>query len=111
MAGYVIHTAVGLSAMGEERVAELNLMEVLADGSPAELAERADFSVVACDDVTAEFHRTSAAILRARAKHEAELRTVDGDAAYQDDQQRKETLLGAIEDGLIERSSIALLKN
>ena len=39
MAGYVIHAPAGLSAVGERRLAELVPMDVLADGSPEELAE------------------------------------------------------------------------
>ena len=111
MAGYVIHTRAGLSAAAMERVDELVPMEVLADAPPADLAVSAGFSVVACDDVTDQFHTTSAAIVRARQEHEAALRTVDGDEVYEDDQRRKISVLAGIEESLIERSLIAVVKN
>ena len=57
-------------------------MDALADGSLAELAERAGFSVVTCDDVTDQFRIICDAILHARERHEAELRAVDGDEVY-----------------------------
>ena len=72
MAGYIVHTPAGLSAAAEQRVEELVPMDALADGSPVELAERAGFSVVTCDDVTDQFRTTCDAILRARERHEAE---------------------------------------
>jgi len=110
MAGYVIHAPAGLSAAGEQRLTELVPMEVLADGSPVELAERAGFSVVACDDVTDEFRTTCDAIVRARERHEAELRAVDGDEVYDDDQRRKAAVFTGINEGLLERSLIAVVK-
>ena len=110
MAGYIIHTPAGLSLAGEQRVDELVPMDVLADGSPADLAKRAGFSIVTCDDVTDQFRTTSNAILRAREEHEAELRAVDGDEAYDDDQRRKVAVLTGIDEGLLERSLIAAVK-
>ena len=110
MAGYVIHASAGLSAAGERRVAELVPMEVLADGSPLELAERAGFSIVTFDDVTDQFRTTSNAIVRARERHEAELRAVDGDEAYDDDQRRKAAVLTGIDEGLLVRSLISAVK-
>ncbi len=85
-------------------------MEVLADGPPEQLATEAGFSVVARDDVTDRFRDTSDAVLRARAKLEVELREIDGDDAYEDDQQRKEAVLTGIDEGLIVRSLIAAVK-
>ena len=111
IAGYVIHTVAGLSAAAEQRVVDLMPMAVLADGSPAELAERAGFSVVTCVDVTDPFRATSEAILRARAEHEAELRAVDGNEAYEDDQLRKDSVRTGIDEGLLERSLIAAVKD
>lgn len=110
MAGYVIHTPAGLAAAAERRVAEILPMEVLADGSPADLAERAGFSLVACDDVTDQFRTTCESILRAREEREAELRAVDGDDAYDDDQRRKAAVLTGIDEGLLERSLIVAEK-
>ena len=110
MAGYIIHTPSGLSAAAEQRVDELVPMDILADGSPGELAERAGFSVVTCDDVTDQFRNTCEAILCAREEHEAELRAVDGDEVYDDDQRRKAAVLTGIDEGLLERSLIAAVK-
>jgi len=85
-------------------------MDVLADGSPVELVERAGFSIVVCDDVTDQFRTTSNAIVRARERHEAELRAVDGDEVYDDDQRRKAAVLTGIDEGLLARSLIATVK-
>ena len=110
MAGYVIHLPDGLSSADEARVDELVGMEVKADGPPAELAERAGFSVLACEDATEQFRTTCRAIVRAREEHEQELRAVDGDEAYEEDQARKANVLTGIEDGLLERSLIVVAK-
>ena len=111
ISGYVIHTVAELSAEAEQRVVDLMPMAVLADGSPVELHERAGFSVVTCVDVTDPFRATSAAILRARAEHEAELRAVDGDEAYEDDQQRKVSVQIGIDEGLLLRSLVVAVKD
>ena len=110
MAGYIVHTPAGLSAAAAQRVEELVPMDALADGSLAELAERAGFSVVTCDDVTDQFRIICDAILHARERHEAELRAVDGDEVYDDDQRRKVAVLTGIDEGLLERSLIAVIK-
>ena len=99
IAGFVIHTPDNLTAAARRRVEELMPMEVLADGPPAQLATEAGFSVLGCDDVTEQFRVTCDSILRSREKFEAELRDVDGDEVFEDDQRRKEAVLTGIDEG------------
>lgn len=110
IAGYVIHARSGLTTSERRRAAELGPSELLAPASPEELTRAGGLSVVALHDVTRTFLATCEAILRARERHAAELRAAEGDAAFQEEQEKKESMRQGIHAGLLRRSLIVGLK-
>ncbi len=110
IAGYVIHTPRGLSPRDELRASELGPSEVGSDESTEQLARSASLSVVALEDVTAEFFDTCQAIVRARENHEDALRTEEGHEAYEEEQADKQSMLHGIEEGLLQRSLVVAVK-
>ncbi len=110
MAGYVIHTPVGLSQRDMAKADELGPSDVAAAISPADLARSAGFSVVRQEDVTSDFRTTCETILRARGELEEALRAEEGPEAYEEEQQKKRNMLLGIDQGLLLRCLIVAEK-
>lgn len=110
IAGYVIHTPPGLDESAERRAAELGPTEVTASGSPEELTTAAGFSVLLSEDVTGAFLETGEAIVRARERLADELREVEGDEAFEEEQAEKCDYLRGIREGLLRRSLVVAVK-
>jgi len=111
MSGYVIHVAPGLSTEELALATELGPSEVTAVGTPPSgHAERAGFDVVRQEDVTSDFRETCAAILQARAMHEATLREEEGDEWFDEERSKKSALMEGIDRGFLRRSFIVVRK-
>ena len=104
IAGYVIHTPAGLSPSQTRRATELGPAYVTASASPDELANLAGLSVTACEDVTDGFWTTCMALLQARRTLEVDLREEEGDDFYEEERNKKETMVRGIDEGLLIRS-------
>ncbi len=111
IAGYVIHTPDGLSSGDKQRASELGPSDVCAEAPPEGLMRSAGFSVIRQEDVTAGFRTICHAILRARSKLEDALRVEEGPEAYEEEQQKKRTMLEGIDEGLLLRCSIVAAKH
>ncbi len=68
------------------------------------------FSVIRQEDVTAGFRTTCDAILRARTKLEDALRVEEGSEVYEEEQQKKRTMLEGVDEGLLLRCLIVAAK-
>lgn len=108
--GYTIHTRPGLSAAEEKLAADWGPSQVTATAPPDELLVTAGFSEVEIHDVTGTFLATCRALLRARAEHETELRREEGDATYEEEQEKKRKMARGIEEDLLRRSLIVASK-
>ena len=65
-----------------------------------------DFGSIAYQDVTAAFRQTCVAFLDARRALETELRAEEGDAFFEEELAKKETMLPGIDEGLLKRALI-----
>ena len=74
------------------------------------LARQIGFTIVAYEDVTAAFRDTCVAFLDARRALETELRAEEGDAFYEEELAKKETMLTGIDEGLLKRALIVTIK-
>ena len=101
MAGYVIHTARGLTAEDEAAAAALGPSAVCADALPDAQAQRAGLTVLEYRDVTDEFYRTSCAFNDGLAALESAFRTDEGDDAFEDERARKAATREGIERQLL----------
>ena len=110
MAGYVIHTPVGLSQRDMAKADELGPSDAAAAMSPADLARSAGLSVVRQEDVTSDFRVTCEAVLRARSELEKALRAEEGPEVFEDEQQKKRSMLLGIDQGLLLRCLIVAEK-
>ncbi len=110
MAGYVIHTPVGLSQRDMVTAGELGPSDVAAAISIADLAESAGFSVVRQEDVTSEFRITCESILRARSELEEALRAEEGPEAFEEEQRKQHDMLLGIDRRLLLRCLIVAEK-
>lgn len=110
IAGYVIHTPTGLRASNEIRAAELGPSDVTSLALVKELACSAGLTIIAHKDVTEIFHNTCKAILEAREKLEKKLWAEEGDKVYEEEQGRKLSMLTGINEGLLYRSLIIVIK-
>ena len=108
--GYVIHTPDGLSRGDKQRASELGPSDVCAEALPEGLIGSAGFSVIRQEDVTAGFRTTCLAILQARSKLEDALRVEEGPEVYEEEQQKKRTMLEGIDAGLLLRCLIVAAK-
>ena len=106
MAGYVIHTAPGLSAAQYRRAVALGPGHVASRRGPAELLEAARFSEIDQVDVTDTFLATCTAFLRARERYADELRSWEGDDEFEQATARNQRLVEAITAGLLRRSRV-----
>ena len=104
IAGYTIHTPTGLSRDDAKRASELGPSEVLADSAPCDLLRAAGFKVLLEEDVTADFKSTCEAMLGARHQLEDELRAEEGDALFEEEQQKKLHMIEGVSRGLLRRS-------
>ncbi len=110
MAGYVIHTPVGLSQRDMAKAGELGPSDVAAAISPVDLARSAGLSVVRQEDVTSDFRITCETILRARSELGEALRAEEGPETFEEEQQKKCSMLLGIDQGLLLRSLIVAEK-
>ena len=110
IAGYVIHTPVGLSQRDMVTAGELGPSEVAAAMSIADMARSAGLSVVRQEDVTSDFRITCVSFLRARSELEEGLRVEEGPEAFEEEQQSKRSMLLGIDRGLLLRSLIVAEK-
>jgi len=110
MAGYTIYTPAGLSPSEAMKASELGPFDVVSSQLPEELARAAGMSVLAKKDVTELFRSTCHAILRAREKYESILRSEEGDEIYEEEQEKKRSMLSGIEQGLLLRSLLVTAK-
>ena len=110
MAGYVIHTPVGLSQRDMAKADELGPSDVAVAMSPADLAKSAGLSVVRQEDVTSGFRIICETMLRARSELEEALRAEEGPEAFEDEQQKKCSMLQGIDQGLLLRCLIVVEK-
>ena len=101
-----IESAPELSPQEEISAVELGPSRVLAEASLVDLVAGADFELKRCDDVTAEFRTTVAAMRRTLVSREAELRAAEGDAAYAEELGKKTRMLEGIDGGLIRRTLV-----
>ncbi len=99
----MIHVTPGISQRGYERAVELGPSEVGAREDPGKLHELAGFVEVDQVDTTESWLATTSSFLTARERHEAGLRQVEGDEAYEEEQTKKRGLLEAVADGLLRR--------
>ena len=106
VAGYVIHTAAGLTPAQLRHAAALGPSEVTASASPAALARSAGLRIAVDEDVTDAFRGTCAALLAARCDLENELRDDEGDEFYEEERRKKDAMLRGIDEGLLRRSLI-----
>ena len=104
ISGYTIHTPTGLSQDDTKRASELGPSEVLADSAPCDLLRVAGFEVLLEEDVTADFKSTCEAILAGRREFEDELRAEEGDALFEEEQQKRLDLIEGVSRGLLRRS-------
>ena len=110
IAGYVIHTPVGLNQCDMVTAGELGPPDVAAAISIADLAESAGFSVVRQEDVTSEFRIICKSILRARSELEEALRAEEGPEAFEEEQRKKHDMLLGIDRRLLLRCLIVAEK-
>ena len=106
IAGYVIHTAPGLSESQYRRAVALGPSHVASRRGPAELLEAARFSEIERVDVTDTFLETCTAFLRARERYADELRSWEGDDEFEQVQARNQRLVEGITAGLLRRSRV-----
>ncbi len=110
IAGYTIHTPDGLSRGDKQRAAELGPSEVGAAAPLEDLARSAGLSVMLQEDVTAGFRATCDAIIQARTQLEDALCVEEGHEVYEEEQQKKRSMLGGIDEGLLFRSLLVAVK-
>lgn len=110
IAGYVIHTPDGLSAADEIKAAELGPSDVTSPAPIADLAYSAGLALIAQKDVTNVFHDTCKAILEVREKLKEKLRAEESDEVYEEEQEKKRSMLTGIREGLLLRSLIIAMK-
>ncbi len=81
--------------------------------SPArieDLTYYAGLGLIAHKDVTDVFHDTCKAILEVREKLEEKLRAEESDEVYEEEQEKKRSMLTGIREGLLLRSLIIAMK-
>lgn len=110
VAGYVIHTRLGLSRNDTRRAAELGPSEVVGPGLPGEQAEAIGFRVLVEEDVTVDFAATCEAILRARDTLAVELLQEEGPDVFEEERLTKFHMAEGIRDGLLARSLLVVEK-
>ena len=110
IAGYVIHTPDGLSRGDKRRASELGPSDVVAAAPLEDLARSAGLSVMLQEDVTAGFRATCEAMTRARTELEDALRVEEGHEVYEEEQQKKRSILKGIDEGLLLRSLIVAVR-
>lgn len=106
MVALVIETGSGLGDEELELAAELGPSEVRAEAELPVLAERADFEVVAREDLTASFEEVLLALWRGLAEAESELRSAEGDVEYDYELGRRRSMMEAVRRGLIRRTMV-----
>jgi hypothetical protein len=102
----VIHTASGLGDRQRRRANRSGPWAVAARHAPAELARRAGFVDVAVVDQTEQFRTTAAAWIEEWERHRGELVALYGESEYETRQEERRTQLGAVDDGLLQRSLV-----
>ena len=110
IAGYVIHTPTGLSPSDGIRAAVLGPSDIGSLVPIEELTYSAGLNVIAHTDVTDVFRATCKAFLEAREELEDELRAEGGDEIYEEEQEKKLSMLTGIDEGLLLRSLIVSKK-
>ena len=110
LAGYVIHIPLGLTPAQEREAVDLGPSAVGAEGSPAGLATAAGFREVRVEDVTDTFLATLDRLISARLSHEAPLREVEGDQAFEEEQGKNEEKRRGALSGLLKRSLVVARK-
>ncbi len=110
IAGYVIHTPSGLSVSDESRAGELGPSDIVSPAPLEELMYSEGFAIVAQTEVTDVFRTTCEAILKERRKLEDELRAEEGNEIYEEEQEKKLSMLTGIREGLVHRSLIIAIK-
>ena len=110
IAGYTIHTPNGLSRGDKRRASELGPSDVVAAAPLEDLARSVGLSVVLQEDVTAGFRATDEAMIRARTELEDALRVEEGHEVYEEEQQKKRSMLKGIDEDLLLRSLIVAVK-
>ncbi len=106
VAGYLIHTPVGLSESETARARDLGPSAVASSAPGDELTSTAGLTIVAHEDVTGAFHHICESILKVRAKLETELRAEEGDEVYEEEVGRLTSTLTGIREGLLLRSLV-----
>lgn len=106
MAAYVIQTAPGLGASDAERAAELGPSMVESSESVEELMALVGFDDVHVGDVTDALARTCEMILGFRELMAAELRSEEGDTAFEEERAKKEGMLEGVRRGLLRRTLV-----
>lgn len=86
------------------RVRDAGGGEVYTRAQQQNLLRSAGFVEIEETDVTAEYGRIQRALYEAGRRHEKALRTVRGDAVFEDRQERRRLSLGRIEAGVLRRS-------
>ena len=104
LAGYTIHTPLGLSDEDLDRASDLGPSFVGGWEDPATVAQRAGFAVVQKLDVTERFRDSSAAWLAGLKDREEVLREELGDEDYEHAIERNGCILEGIDAGLLRRS-------
>ena len=104
LAGYTIHTPLGLSQNDLDRASDLDPSFVGGWEDPATEAQRAGFGVVQRLDVTARFRESSLAWLSGLEDREELLREELGDEDYEHAIERNGCMLEGIDAGLLRRS-------
>jgi hypothetical protein len=104
MAFLTIHVTPGLSPADRARARASGPRAVDSRGDHGSMLRRAGFDVVVERDVTAAFLDTARAWLRESEVLAEELAGVEPEGGFDERQEDRRTMIGAIEDGLLSRS-------
>ena len=101
---FTIFPAPGLSKRDHRRAVRLGPRAVRSSKDQEELLEAAGFTRIIVMDVTQDFLETARRWLTHASELDGELRSVLGDALFDEQQADRQDLITAIEDGLLCRS-------
>ena len=108
--GYTIHTPSGLDRDAAKRASELGPSEVGAGQSPADLLRAAGLVVIVDEDVTDAVRETLEAFRVAMDELEDDLRREEGDAVFEEWQERQSNRVQGVSEGLLRRSLLVAVK-
>ena len=104
MACFVIHLMPGLSASDHARALELGPTEVAAEDDVVPMLECADFAAIEQVDVTDTFLQSCKTYHEVRDRYAGDLRRVEGDEDFEDEQSKQRGHIEAVNAGLLQRS-------